>query len=434
MGGIGGYLFSKESLGGFNFIDFSFFTLLFILTIDPKYRSHTFFNNKMAKRIFYSLLFFAFYKIIVWGYIVPPSKTIGDFFRYTIVRERHSIFGFLFIIPVYLIAVKNLKSFFNTFVIFSFIALLLTIISSVTSFNILGITQGERYTDSGIIRHISRGYNFLNLSIPIAIIVFFSKLNIQYKNLIYINGAFAVIVVILSLTKNVYLHAFLLLITSLFILYKLRLINISTTINKLIISSFFAIACLLIISPKYLNYSVMLIDDFLSLFVAAEESEISVARINQIPALMSEIREHPFFGTGQGFEQLSKIYDTNVWDATDLPILAHIMQYGLFGIFIYLLVYRNIYLLIKHVIKKIIINKKRFLNSKYKHEIFVIILSVSFLISQVLKGFTIFIELTIGEFTIQIMIMAALLLASFERINLNVYYESKINNNNSRLQ
>lgn len=413
-GGLSEIYLSKGLLGGVFYIDV-FFILSFIFIFIGQNNIKALFNNRKVLIILLLLFIFSLYKIFVWGLIVPDvSKEF--FVRYCLIRERDAIYGFLFIIPVYLFAMKNLSTFLYILIIFDLIILLLTILTIVFSLDIIQVNQLTRYRGSEIIRYYFNNYGLLSFVIPASIIVFAGKIQIKYKWILFLGGILAVILIIVSLTKGLYLALIGTIIATVYLTIKLLKIHVAKGFRRVITFGIILFVSLIIIFPKYTDYSLKAFSDIFLLATKGETSEGDVSRYWQIPALVHEINENPLFGTGQGYEQLSSDYDINQYDATDLPLLAHIMQYGFIGIFIYLLYYFKVFQLIKLLYKSIKSLPRAEIINLYKYEIIFVIGSIAYFIGFLMRTFQVFIELTRGSDRIEMSIYTGLLLACLERI------------------
>jgi hypothetical protein len=416
-GGIVGSYMSKGSMGGAFFIDILFIAT-FIFLFLGNYKIREFFNNKIARSIFYILFIFILYKILVWGLIIP-GRSFDEFFRYCIIRERDSIYGFLFIIPAYLFALRDLTNFFKIIVFASPIIILLILLSIlIPSLDIINVSSFERYTGSGIMRHLTHGYSLLNFLIPVSVYIFINNINVKYRRLILFGGILASLNILISLTKGMYLNMFAYLLSAMF--FSIKFLNVK--INKLIWRSigFFLIFIFILnlTFPNYSNYALRSIEDMVLIINEGRTSHgEGVGRLNQIPVILQEIYKSPFFGVGYLADHLVTRSDWDLYDATDLSILAHIMQYGFIGIFIYLIYYLRVYNLIKSIFRKYKLMDKYEIIHKYKYETIFVVASLAYFIAYFMKFYAIFIELTNGRMRIELCIFTGILLACLERIN-----------------
>jgi len=170
--------------------------------------------------------------------------------------------------------------------------------------------------------------------------------------------------------------------------------------------------------PKYGGYAKSGIDEIISITKSGETLDGKMSRNWMIPAFMFEIKRHPVFGTGHGYSQLSDQFVSSQFDATDFSFFAHIMQYGLLGICIYLLYF---FVLGKHVYSNFKIIRKfsrEDLINDYKYEIIIFIASVSYFAGYFASVHNVFLELTKGISRIEMSIYTGLILASMERMRL----------------
>lgn len=425
-GGITGHFLSKGLLGGIFYIDI-FFVVSFILILFGKYDIRKFFKNKIASDIFLILFIFALYKLFVWGLIVPDASK-SEFIRYCLIRERDSIFGFLFIIPVYLFALKDLRTFLIVIVLFNLVILTLTILSITFGLDLIQISEYVRYRGSSIIRYLLSSYGLLSLLIPASIVIYAGKITTPYKWILIVGGILSVISIIISLTKGLYLEMMGAIMASLFLVNKVLKIQLTNSIKRVVFFSFLLILALSFVFPKYASYSLKAFTDIFTLAYRGETTEGESSRFWQIPAITYEIKRHPFFGTGQGYEQLSSEFDENQFDATDLPLLAHIMQYGLIGIILYLFYYFKVFMLFKRLYVNIRKFRRNDILRIFKYELIFLVVSISFFIGYFLRFYQVFIELTRGPDRILMSIYTGLLLACLERIRIkSIYFQSNMN-------
>ena len=422
-GGLAGKYFTKALFGGIYYIDI-FFLSTFVLLFIGNYKIKDFFKNRLARNIFYILLVFSLYKIFVWGLIVPEHD-LNYCFRYTLVRERDAIYGFLFIIPVYLFAMKDLRTFLNIIIILGFTILSFSILSMLFGLDIMPTSTLERYKGSGIIRHFLGGYGLLNFLIPAGIIVFIGKFKVKHRNLLFYGSILAVLSIIVSLTKGLYLSLVGSVIATVYIATKSLKIPGTKSIRRAIL---FGVILLLVMSftfPKYSDYAQAAFKDIYTLATEGQTSGGGTSRLWQIPALTYEIKRHPFFGTGMGSERLSKKFDINQFDATDFSLLAHVMQYGIVGILIYLIYYFRVYRLIKLIYLRFKLMEKRKIIKEFKYELIFSIASVAYFVGYFTSLHNVFIELTRGVTRIEMTIYTGILLACLERIRIKVASNAK---------
>ena len=324
-GGITNQLLGKGSLiGGIFYFDI-LIIIIFILLILGGYRFNQFFINKSAKSVFYILLIFMLYKIFIWGFIVP-EKSIHEFLRYTLLRERGSILGFLVVIPVYIIAMQDLKTFLKIIIILSFSILILSFSSFIFGWNIINIASAERYQGSGIIRYHLYNYGLLLFLIPSFITVYVARLKIKHRKILLFGAILSIISIIVTLTKNQYLFLIGMIFSSSYYSAKILQLKISKSILKVFSYGIIISIILSLALPKYIGYASMAVNDIYLLITSGVTSDGSTSRMWQIPAFTYEIKRNPLFGTGHGYDQLNnQKFAPQQFDATDLPFLAHIM-------------------------------------------------------------------------------------------------------------
>jgi len=425
-GGVTEVFLSKSQMGGFYYFDI-FFLLSFAVVFFGPFNANLFFKNKTARGIFLVMLFFVFYKIIVWGLIVP-EVSFSDFVRYTLIRERSTIFGFFYFIPVYLFARRDIKSFLSIIIIFNSIIVLATLLTIVFGLDLMQVDQFERYHGSNTLRYLIRSYNFLLLLIPCALTIIIGKIRVKYFNILVLGGCLVVIIIIISITKGLYISAVGMIVSATWMTIKLLKIRVHKSFFRIAIAAGLLIFSLGLLFPKYLEYSQKAFQDIFMLATEGETTEGETSRYWQIPAFMHEISQHPFLGTGHGYDQLSKEFDINQFDATDFPLLAGMMQYGAIGISIYLIYYLRLFQIIKGILKKLASLGRAKILRFYKYEFIFSIMSIAYMVGYFLRFYQIFSELINGVELIIMSINTGILIACFERINIKsqVEYSSQL--------
>lgn len=418
-GGLVGNFFGKASLGGFYYMDI-LLILSYAFVFIRGYRITEFFSDKLAKKMFFLLALFSVYKLFVWGLIVP-GYDIEYWFRYTLIRERDAIFGFLIMIPVYLFAKDDVRSFIATITTLGIVVTILGLASLILGINVIEYKTIERYRGSGIERLLLGGYGMINFLIPSAVVVYLTNLPIRYKRWFILGGVVASVNLLLSLTKNLYIYLMGVVIASIYLIGKTYKKSYTLKFLKITLLIVLFSVVIEIVFPGYLGFGKRVFGDIFLLAAEGQTSDGSTSRMWQIPAFLYEIANNPFFGTGLGYEQLSTKFDINQFDASDFPLLAHIMQYGLVGIGIYLINYKYLYVLIRECAK--ILQSFGQQDLKYKFEIIIVISSISYFVGYFIKIFMIFFELTNGSIRVEMSIYTGLLLAVLSR-----YRHSGLNN------
>lgn len=380
-GGVSKTYLSKEfTQFGIDYVDI-FAIAIFILSLRNN-KSGQFFNNKIARQIFYTSLLLCIYRLVIYGWVLVDTNFV-DYFRFFIIRERWVILGFLMIIPIYSFVLNNkLKPFIDIAILVGIILLILVLFSMLTGIEIITIKKLYRYEGT---RLYLRGYGFLFLLIPVSIIVYLSKMHLKYRKLLYIAGGLAVILIIVSITKGLYLILLGLIATSTYCVIKILRKRTGKLVLKIIGSGIIIIVALNFLFPLYASYTFMGFGDIFLLATEKKDSEGDNSRWWQVEAVMYNFRQNPILGTGESEKDLSKKFSINQYDASDFPLIVSFMRYGILGfsIFIFILylvikAIKNAYLLLKHT-------RNSTLLTQFKYEYILIIASIAYFGSYFFK-------------------------------------------------
>jgi len=353
--------FDKEAWGGMYYQDI-FFPLLFLPVLSPKVNKSGIWKDKYFKALFIAELVFFFYHIIVYGYIVPEND-LHSYVRYFLIRWRMSIFGWLVLVPIYIMAKRKMSVFIDMLVIITVVVFSIFFIQLLAGIDIFPIMQFERYKGSGIMRYSLYSIGLADHTITLALFVFLLNIPYRYKKLLYIAASLVFVSIIIALTKSVYITLFAYIFTVFFLMYKLFNYPVMSLFRRGTLFSAFLIVALLITFPQYLDYSVRLGKDiYLFLTGNPYTSGVREARLeNQVPAHLGIIKQSPFFGAGADVadKYISLKYDKSDYEISDLPVTGHLAYFGIVGILVYLVFYaqiirvmRRLYLFIKPKISK----------------------------------------------------------------------------------
>lgn len=421
-GGLLGSYFGKSQLSGFNYIDILFF-LSFIPLFSPKIEVYDIFRNRSFLVFLGVSLIFFLYHVLIFGFFIS-QPSFSEYFRFFLVRERQVIFGFLLIIPSYLIARQDLKLFYNFIIFSSATALFFYFGSLFSGIELVDIYKFERYKHSGIMRVGMTGEGFIKMVIPISILYYFYKVNIDYKKVSLFTGIVVLLYFGLTLTKTAYVSVIGYIIsTVIFFNLIFRFDNIRLFF-KVSAIGIFILVLIYIFFPNYLNYIGFAVEDILSLLVGDTTYNFgrTEGRLNDINSFLIIIEKNPFFGPGFG-KLYSFVEETGfVYDATDVPILGNIARYGIIGILIYSITY---FLIIKEIIDSILILKriqvqKFFDENKYLIIIFIVLFSYFFTFF-IFRGIQLYKELTVGNGRLILSLLTGIMFAIGHKLR-----ESKI--------
>ena len=403
---LGKYL-GKASLGGFSYMDV-FFVLCFVPLFSNKIRTSVLFKDQFIKKLIKVQLVFLVYHLLIHGLLVP-NHDFAFYIRNFIMRERHTIFYFLLIIPTYIIAVHNMRYFYYMIFYSTAIVLFMFFVSLFTGLNLIEVHTMSRWSGEDVNRIYFAGWGFLQFVIPLGLSVYLLRMHVHFKKILYVTVILALIAILLTLTKSNYIGAAAYIFITIYLIAKL--FNISTVrLSKKIIWTFTAF---LIVSsflfPDYLQYGQRTAKDIYGVFTTGERSDGTMEGrlVNQVPAQLLVIKKHPLFGIGAGAKLYNEGYGgfrASDLDVTDLPLLGHIMLYGFLGIFLYALFYYNIILVLRRFYLLLKKQQKELLFSKYKIEIIIAILVITYFIDYfVFRIPNLFIELTKGRVVISLM-------------------------------
>lgn len=332
--------FGKESLGGFYYRDF-LFGMAFLPLLSPQVLKRGVLNYKPFLIVLGVQILFVLYHIFVFGYW-QPGKGWGYVFRYVIVRERMSVFGFLLIIPVFVMARRNLRVFVDVLVWSSLVVFLMYFFTILTNVDLMPVWQAERYRGSGIMRYLMFSSGLTDMLIPLAFFVFLRNVNYRYSKVLYASVVLVVIATLLSLTKSSYINMAGLVVASLFLYYRFYRASVYGLAGMLIVPGLLMLLLMYLVFPDYPQLVWRQVED-LWLFVTGSSytgGEVEGRLLNQWPAHLALISQRPFFGTGAGFSEFFSLkFRPSDYEVTDLPITGHLAMYGVVGLLIYSLLY-----------------------------------------------------------------------------------------------
>ncbi|MFW6267590.1 MAG: O-antigen ligase family protein [Marinilabiliaceae bacterium] len=330
----------KDALGGFYYRDF-----LFPLAFVPLFSSRVYTQEAFRFRPFQVLLgvqlIFLMYQIFVYGYW-QSGEGWEYVFRYVLVRERMSVFGFMLIIPVFVMARRNLSFLVDLLVISTVIIYVLYFITILGGPEMLPVWQAERYRGTGILRYAMYSSGLTEMLIPLTFFVWARGIPYRYRIHLFFGSVMVVAAILLSLTKSSYI-ALAGLMAGSFFLY-IRLYGSSLTkMAKVTTAGGLGVLVLVVLAfPEYPGIVWRQVQD-LWLFITGDAYTSGMVEgrlVNQWPAHWAMIVERPFFGTGVNFSQFfSMRFHPSDYEVTDLPITGHLAMYGIAGLAVYSLFY-----------------------------------------------------------------------------------------------
>jgi hypothetical protein len=330
----------KDSLGGFYYRDF-LFAMAFVPLFSPGVKVASVFNYRPFLVLLGVQLLFLLYHIFVYGYW-QPGKGWGYLFRYVLVRDRMSVFGFMLIVPAFIMGRRNLSVFVNVLAWSTVIVYSLYFITILTKIELIPVWQAERYRGTGIMRNLMFSSGLTDILIPIAFFVFVRGVTYRYRQLLYITVLMVVLEILLSLTKSSYINLAGLVIASLFLYSRFYQRSATGLLGMLLGPGLVLFLLILWAFPEYPGLVWRQVED-LWLFITGDAYTSGVVEgrlINQWPAHLALISQRPFFGTGAGFSDFFSLrFDPSDYEVTDLPITGHLAMFGFVGLVIYSLLY-----------------------------------------------------------------------------------------------
>ncbi|MGQ1889282.1 hypothetical protein ACT29H_02450 [Thermophagus sp. OGC60D27] len=333
-------LFGKEALGGFYYQDF-----LYVMAFIPLFSSKVRVKSLLSYRPFLVLLgvqlLFLLYHLFVFGYW-QPGKGWNYLIRYVMVRERMSVFGFLLIIPVFVMARRNLSMFVGFLIWTTLIVYTLFFITILTNADLVPVWQAERYRGTGIMRYSLFSAGLTDMLVPLAFYIVAGKVNYRFRTLLVVATGLFALGMMLSLTKSNYINLLGLLVGALFLYYRYYNISLSGITGMLSGFGMILLLLMLMLFPEYPGLVWRQAKD-LWLFISGDAYTSGVVEgriLNQWPAHLALIDQHPWLGTGADFSEFFSLrFDPSDYEVTDLPITGHLAMYGFIGLGIYSLFY-----------------------------------------------------------------------------------------------
>lgn len=409
---------SKEALGGVYYQDF-FFILVFLPLLSPRVDIRGIWKDPFFKAIMVAQLVFFIYHLFVYGLIVPGNSW-NDYVRFFLIRWRMSIFGFLVLVPVYIMAKRKMSVLVDLLAFLTAGIFIVFFISLLIDVEVFPVMQFERYRGSGIMRYSLFKTGLADYTIPLALFVFLMKVPYRFRNVLFVAASLTFVSIVIALTKSVYVSLFAYLFTAFFLIFKLFNFPLMTLFRRGFLFSSVLVIALFITFPQYVDYSIRVGKD-IYLFIIGEPytSGKREARLeNQVPAHLSIIRQAPFFGAGAFSDRYASLkFDESDYEISDLPITGHLAYYGIVGILIYCLFYlqiikvmRKVYLFIKSKSTAEFLKVNRL-------EIGMVVVAFAFFFKTfIFRPNYLFKEITYDRFTINIML--GLMLAAFYRMRL----------------
>lgn len=332
--------FGKEALGGFYYRDF-LFVLAFMPFLAPDVDKKGLLAFKPLLILLGVQLLFFLYQVFIFGYW-QPGRGWGYVVRYVLIRERMTVFGFLLIIPVFVMARRKLSVLVDMLVITSLAVYLMYFVSVVSGFELLPLWQAERYRGTGILRYLMFSSGLSDMLVPLSFFVLVRKVSYRYRNFLILATSLMLLAVMLSLTKSSYINVAGLAVASLFLYHRFYRASFQGVMAILLGPAFGLLLLMWAVFPQYPLLVWRQITD-LWLFISGDAYTSGVVEgrlVNQWPAHMAIISQRPWFGTGAGFSDFFSLrFHPSDYEVTDLPVTGHLAMYGVVGLGIYSLLY-----------------------------------------------------------------------------------------------
>ena len=428
----GGYVqsyISRSIIGGIQLWDLQF-VLLILPLISPKIRLSDYFKFKDNRWIFYFLLSFAIiYHIIIFGYIMPGGSisTLFDFLQY----ERLTIVGFIAIIPAYIFFKRSYPILVKYAFVTSVLLSAFYLVTLLTGVPLLPTVSSERLGTVAM-RFYMLSYGYADWFISISIIVLLFKINLPKKRFIYFIGITLFIAIILTLTRRSIIGV----LYTPFLVYFLhqKFYNrtiISTKALKMLFIVFIAFTTLFIVKPKYVGYSVDMLNSVISYVQPETRDQIEDGRLeNDIPKHLARFKQSPWLGYGYDATWYSNKVEEGGISANDVPLTAALGMFGVIGLLFYSFFYFKIFKILFCIYK--ILKKSYFIGLAHKNQfLFTIclIVLISFISRFTLNFMGYFGDIIQGVPRVYMMLLLGFMLASRDIIKYKIV---AIKNNNEK--
>jgi len=395
------------------------FALCFLPLLSRKINMRKIFSDDHFMKIFKFLLVFMIYHVCAYGLLVPFLNGQGgqgffSFLRY----QRLTTFGFLIIVPAYVMILQSPKIFVNLIIMMASAILTIYFIALLTGAELIPIWTFDRYQNSGILRKTMLSYGYINFVTHIALIVLLLKIPIKYKQFAYYASVLMVITIIITLTRQSIIMVFLQLITIVFLLSRYHRVSKMKNMFKFALAGLFVAAVLETIFPNYLGYASQAVGDTYLALTGQESIGIIESRTtNELPLQYALFLKNPIWGTGYMWQWHSNDDSIGGFGGTDTPIMAGLGMFGLIGALFYSIFYIRIMKLLYSIHKnlKMHFSKELLITEKYS-TILVVITLVFFGTHIIFKWPALFVELISGDVRVGQAFFLGALLACWRKV------------------
>jgi len=413
----GGYIQTyilRSLIGGIQVWDLQFVLLMLPLT-SPKIKIGVYFKYKDNRWIFNFLLAFALiYHIFIYGFLMPGASfsALKDFLQY----ERLTIVGFVVIIPAYIFFRRSYLSLIKVAYITSLILMILFLITITTGVPIIPIWAFERGLGTDAIRFAMISYGFAYWFVYISITILLLKINLPNKKGIHFIALSIFIAIAMTLTRRS-------IVSILFaglVIYFLRqtIMNrtlISLKIGRLLMAFGLAAISLFIIAPKYVTYSVAMINSTVLVIETGEgvKGQRDGRIEGDIPSHLARFKESPYFGSGYDAIWYSNKGEEGGLGANDIPLTAALGMFGIVGLIWFSVYYFKVFRILFQTFKILkMLYQKNIANQMPYLFMIAFILLVSFIMQFTVKFMGYFGDLISGAHRVNLMINLGFLLAA----------------------
>ncbi|MCF8296003.1 MAG: hypothetical protein K9J13_00540 [Saprospiraceae bacterium] len=248
--------------------------ILYILFLD---RNNYFKLNNSMKELITLFIIFRLYYIFIYGMLIPLMNDYLDLSTFFI--KNRSIFRqVVILIGFYRFFQQGAISFYRVVLITGFVCLGLFLVTLITNIPLSPVNSISRYNaQGGPIRFYMAGYGLFHVTYAWAVIFLFIKGYIKNwkfpnSNLLLITGCMMILVLLLTLTRRVYLEIIFKPFIIAFIMARLFRTSWVTIIRRIFAPVIVIICVLLILFPSSFGNSTDLIKDIYYLVTTGSDT------------------------------------------------------------------------------------------------------------------------------------------------------------------
>lgn len=340
-GGILSALGEDSSDGGVNVTDFLMLILL------GCYAVLSFKSNKINDHSFYGALKFVIafliYYLVVFGFFVPLLKGNPNYLAFTaFIKMRHGVINVILLLIVYEFFLRSYELFFKYFLFLSIIVMIMFLITTLGSFELLPIrTMNRSFVDTQ--RLLMENYGLMPLLIPLGAVLLIFKFDVKYKKAIILAFVLMFIVWLLSLIRRnifgTFIYVFLALMLNNYIQHK-ALISLKK-VAVILLYGVLLVGLIQLTFPKYLEAGVVAGKETINVIKYGETTGgTKDTRLGFGKEFMQDlIVSNYVFGTGFDNRWRTSEGDKAGYEASDYPLLSAIAMSGIVGLLIFLPIY-----------------------------------------------------------------------------------------------